>query len=1181
MRKILTLLFVLTTMFHFNSKGSHIMGMDISYKCLGNNTYHITLSFYRDCSGITLGTSLSVNYESPSGCGAAGTATLNLIPNSPDEVTPLCQSQLAQSSCNGGALPGVQRYIFEGDITFPSACNDWVVYYEDCCRNAAITNIAGASTFGIRVEAFIDNTNGLCNNSPVFTTLPTPYICANQPYNYNHGAFDIDGDSLVYTLIDPMDWLGGAPIPYSAPFSSIYPLSTNSGTVSFDPATGQMSFTPNATQITVVAVRVDEYRNGVLVGSVTRDIQLVVLNCNNQVSVISAPTNVTGGYPTGPTSFEVCPGQPLSFQFTNTDPDAGQILSIFSNLSSVIPAATLTNVGTNPVTSSFYWQPSGSDTGFHSFTLTVQDDACPIMGQQVYSFQIYVLAGTSAGPDITICGNMTAQLQATGGTSFTWTPAAGLNNANISNPIATPAQTTTYVVSSNLTGGCSNVDSMIVFVVPDFTFTVSPTLDTICLNQQSQLGIVGSNGGAPYTYSWTPVATLLGANTSTPSASPAVTTTYNVSITSNGGCTKTSSAVVFVAGIAPPLNLVASPQTICVGQTSQLDINATGGGNYCTPTYNSLCSSNDYIENFSFNSLTNNLSGCNGNANNFIYYAGAPTTTVMLGSSYPISMQAGASWGQGFGVWIDYNQNGSYADAGEFVYTSGSSGTNVFNGNVLIPVTAIPGWTRLRVLCRYATVPAATDFCGTNFAFGECEDYDIYIDGGNLTYLWSPAASLSDPTIKNPIASPLQTTTYTLTVTSGGFCSNTDTVIVNVITNYQCNAGNDTSICLGGSAQLNGTNAVTYSWTSIPAGFVSAVSNPIVSPVVTTSYVLYGLNASGCGDYDTVVVTFNPLPGFSAGTDQTMCWYDSVYMAPSGSWVSYAWLPATTLSDPTLASPMANPVTTTTYTLTVIDNNGCAGFDSIIVFVLQPLNLITSPDTITCSGVGVNVSVDQGITFLWEPSPSASNPTAQNTMVTPYSPTTYTITVSDTFGCFTSDSIAIDIYTLPTITAGTDVEIIPGESITLQAWMSGGLSYLWQPADGDGSTSASYTVSPVITTTYTVLGTSVNGCTNSDEIVVILLSPCQSLMMPNVFSPNHDGKNDVLQPYIVGIEVVTRFEVYDRWGERVFFDDDAKKGWDGKNNNNDDCQIGVYIYNIVTMCEGHSRVYKGNVTLIK
>ncbi|MEI7803297.1 MAG: gliding motility-associated C-terminal domain-containing protein, partial [Bacteroidota bacterium] len=331
MRKIFTLFTFLFLAVSFNSKATHMMGMDISYTCLGNNTYHITLSFYRDCSGAAQAPTSADITASSAICGQTMTVTLAETVFG-IEVSPLCPSQIAQSSCNGGALPGVQQYVYEGDITLPVACTDWVIYYENCCRNAAITNISGASSYGIRIEAHIDNTNGLCDNSPVFTTLPVPYICANQPFNYNHGAFDIDGDSLVYTLIDPMDWLGGAPIPYVFPFSPAYPLSTTSGSVTFSPSTGQMSFTPNATQITVVAVRVDEYRNGVWVGSTTRDIQLVVLNCNNQVPTVGSPTNITGGYATGPTSFEVCPGQPLAFQILGTDPDASNVLTVLTNL---------------------------------------------------------------------------------------------------------------------------------------------------------------------------------------------------------------------------------------------------------------------------------------------------------------------------------------------------------------------------------------------------------------------------------------------------------------------------------------------------------------------------------------------------------------------------------------------------------------------------------------------------------------------------------------------------------------------------------------------------------------------------------------------------------------------------------------------------------------------------------
>ena len=88
--------------------------------------------------------------------------------------------------------------------------------------------------------------------------------------------------------------------------------------------------------------------------------------------------------------------------------------------------------------------------------------------------------------------------------------------------------------------------------------------------------------------------------------------------------------------------------------------------------------------------------------------------------------------------------------------------------------------------------------------------------------------------------------------------------------------------------------------------------------------------------------------------------------------------------------------------------------------------------------------------------------------------------------------------------------------------------------------------------------------------------------MPNAFSPNNDSRNDVLLPKIIGLEVVTRYEIYDRWGERVFFANDANKGWNGNFGDSDNkCATGVFIYYIETECEGGKKSYRGNITLIR
>ena len=153
----------------------------------------------------------------------------------------------------------------------------------------------------------------------------------------------------------------------------------------------------------------------------------------------------------------------------------------------------------------------------------------------------------------------------------------------------------------------------------------------------------------------------------------------------------------------------ASPNPACgAGDSVQLNVAISGvpPSGYCYPTFSAGCSSGDYINNFTFNTIVNNATGCNGNANSYIYYPNS--TTVIAGNTYNISMQAGATYAQGFGVWIDYNRDGDFNDPGEFVYASPTSATTVFNSTVQIPMGALPGTTRLRVLCRYSNTVTAT-----------------------------------------------------------------------------------------------------------------------------------------------------------------------------------------------------------------------------------------------------------------------------------------------------------------------------------------------------------------------------------------------------------------------------------------------------------------------------------------
>jgi len=213
-----------------DAQASHAMGLDFTYECLGQNEYRFYLNFYQDCSGTINITaprywpsiylsSLSCNefIELPLTFNAKPVSVdtvyntsggvMNVVPNF--EVSAICDE--VESTCDDGPYQGVEKFVFTADYTLPKMCNDWKISYSSCCRNEAITNLKAPEYAELYVEALINNTNGICNNAPGFTSLPVPYLCVGQKSFYNHGVFDKDGNDLLFSLINPLT-LGGVNI---------------------------------------------------------------------------------------------------------------------------------------------------------------------------------------------------------------------------------------------------------------------------------------------------------------------------------------------------------------------------------------------------------------------------------------------------------------------------------------------------------------------------------------------------------------------------------------------------------------------------------------------------------------------------------------------------------------------------------------------------------------------------------------------------------------------------------------------------------------------------------------------------------------------------------------------------------------------------------------------------------
>ena len=194
------------------------------------------------------------------------------------------------------------------------------------------------------------------------------------------------------------------------------------------------------------------------------------------------------------------------------------------------------------------------------------------------------------------------------------------------------------------------------------------------------------------------------------------------------------------------------------------------------------------------------------------------------------------------------------------------------------------------------------------------------------------------------------TTTYTVTGTDGGGCINTDQVIVTVNPLPSVNAGPDVSVCIGASATLSGSGAITYTWNN-------GVSNGVAfTPAATTTYTVTGTNANGCTNTDQVLVTVNPLPNVNAGTDQTICVGASVTLSGAGA-VNYTW------NNGVTNGVAFAPASTTTYTVTGTNANGCVNTDQVLVTV-NPLPTVNAgPDVAVCVGQSVTLTGSGAATY--------------------------------------------------------------------------------------------------------------------------------------------------------------------------------------------------------------------------
>lgn len=480
------------------------MGGEITYRCLGNNQYEISLTIYRDCAG----SGAAFDNVARIGIFNANTGisvrTLNV---------PLPGFSVVPINTVSGCLtvpPGIciEKAVYIDTVTLPPSADGYDLVYQRCCRNGTITNLTNPGSQGSTYTTFIPDSTLVCNNSPVFTNFPPIVLCNNDPLTFDHSATDADGDSLVYQFIAP--FVGGTqfnplPTPVSPPFSTVNwapgfsftnPVTSVPGLV-IDPVTGMITGTPRAVGQFVVGIAVREYRNGVLINTTLRDFQFNVVACQNSRSAIFDPGVICNSF---------------TVNFLNTSINA---TSYFWNFGDPTTTADI-STATNP-------QYTYPDTGVYTVML-ISDPNSTICSDTVFlDVRVFPLIS----PQFTVPPS-----QCLNGNSYNFSAAGAYFPTTRIEWVFGPTTVTSSLDSMNPTGivfnasgkqavglryrdfGCDTtyVDSVEVLVSPDADFFISPNN---CVDFNIQFNDRTTNGG---TYLW---------NFGSPSSNPNSSTVRN------------------------------------------------------------------------------------------------------------------------------------------------------------------------------------------------------------------------------------------------------------------------------------------------------------------------------------------------------------------------------------------------------------------------------------------------------------------------------------------------------------------------------------------------------------------------------------------------------------------------------------------------------------------------------
>ncbi len=489
-----------------------------------------------------------------------------------------------------------------------------------------------------------------------------------------------------------------------------------------------------------------------------------------------------------------------------------------------------------------------------------------------------------------------------------------------------------------------------------------------------------------------------------------------------------------------------------------------------------------------------------------------------------------------------------------------------------------------RLLCDSGMI----SFADSSLSNDLVTDYEWHFGDGTVSYDQDPQHAYTATGVY-----PVQ-----LIVTTFNGCRDSSLQVTNikVAASPQVMIRGDSGACAPATLNFSGvitvadTSALSWQW-QFGNGGASAQQSPLpVQYPVAGDYsvVMSTTNSSGCVTTVTKPVAVHPVPLVNAGSNAWMCEKKTALLKGTGA-DSYTWSPAASLSCSNCATTLAAPDSNTLYHLHGETVFGCKADDSVLISVKHPFILQVGKGDTLCKGEVFQLNAGNAELYTWTPLAGLDNSHSKSPVAHPDQTTTYQVIGYDSIGCFYDTGYAtVKVYPYPTVDAGEDKTISVGSSTGLTLKVSDDVNYIqWLPATGLSCANCSSPVaSPKQTTSYRVTVMNRGGCINKDDITVFVVCNGGNIFMPNTFSPNGDGNNDVFYPRGKGLYTIKSMRIFNRWGEPVyeavnFLANDASKGWTGTYKNGP-APNDVYVYFVEVICENNALLtYSGNVALIR